>query len=57
MNAFVGPWYGYRYGYGYGYEYRSPITVGGWPLLHVCGGIDPQTLRPRVARGVMASCR
>jgi hypothetical protein len=52
MNAFIGPWYGYRYGYSY--EYRSAITIGGWPLLHVCGGIDPQTLRLRVARGVIA---
>jgi hypothetical protein len=24
------------------------------PLLHICGGIDPQTLRPRVATGVIA---
>ena len=52
MNAFIGPWYGYRFGYSY--EYRSAITIGGWPLLHVCGGIDPQTLRPRIARGVIA---
>jgi hypothetical protein len=39
---------------GYGYEYRSPITIGGWPLLHVCSGIDPVTLRPRIAKGVVA---
>jgi hypothetical protein len=52
MNAFIGPWYGYRHRYGY--EYRSAITIGGWPLLHICGGIDPQTLRLRVARGVIA---
>lgn len=38
----------------YGYEYRSPITVVGWPLIHVCAGVDPMTMRPRVARGVVA---
>ena len=38
----------------YGFEYRSAIAVGSWPLLHICGGIDPVTLRPRVAKGVIA---
>jgi hypothetical protein len=37
-----------------GFEYRSPITIGGWPLIHVCAGIDPVTMRPRVAKGVIA---
>ena len=37
-----------------GFEYRSPIEIGSWPLLHVCIGIDPTTLRPRVARGIIA---
>jgi hypothetical protein len=37
-----------------GFEYRSKASVGGWPLLHVCAGIDPATMRPRVARGVVA---
>lgn len=46
------PWYGY--GYGYSYEYKSSLAVGGWPLVHVCAGIDPVTMRPRIARGVVA---
>jgi hypothetical protein len=46
-------WLGYGY-YGYNYEYKSSLTIGGWPLVHVCAGIDPQTLRPRVAKGVIA---
>jgi hypothetical protein len=37
-----------------GFEYRSPIEIGGWPLLHVCAGLDPTTMRPRVARGIVA---
>jgi len=37
-----------------GYEYKSAATVGSWPLIHVCLGIDPVTTRPRVARGVVA---
>jgi len=45
-------WYGY--GFGYGYEYKSSTTIGGWPLMHVCAGIDPVTMRPKVARGIVA---
>jgi hypothetical protein len=26
----------------------------GWPLVHVCSGIDPVTMRLRVARGIVA---
>lgn len=37
-----------------GYEYRSSATVAGWPLIHVCAGVDPATMRPRVAKGVIA---
>jgi hypothetical protein len=37
-----------------GYEYRSAITIGGWPLVHVCAGVDPTTMRPRVAKGIIA---
>ena len=37
-----------------GYEYRSEATVAGWPLVHVCMGADPVTMRPRVAKGVIA---
>ena len=42
------------FGYGYSFEYKSSITIGGWPLLHVCGGMDPQTLAPRIAKGIIA---
>ena len=38
----------------YGFEYRSALTIGSWPLVHICGGIDPVTMRPRVAKGVIA---
>jgi hypothetical protein len=38
----------------YGFEYRSPVAVAGWPLIHVCAGIDPQTMRPKVAKGIIA---
>ena len=48
------PWYGYGFGYGYSYEYKSALSIAGWPLVHVCAGIDPVTMRPRVARGVIA---
>jgi hypothetical protein len=37
-----------------GFEYRSPMTIGSWPLIHICAGIDPVTMRPRVAKGVIA---
>ena len=38
----------------WGYEYRSQLEVLGWPLIHVAQGIDPETGRPRIARGVIA---
>jgi hypothetical protein len=45
----------YLYGWpGYGYEYKSSTTIGGWPIVHVCAGIDPVTMRPKVAKGVVA---
>jgi hypothetical protein len=40
--------------YGYGDEYKSSAAIGAWPLVHVCAGIDPVTMRPRIARGVVA---
>jgi len=52
MNAFTRP--RYVYGYGTGFDYKSSITVGGWPLVHVCAGVDPDTMRPRIAKGVIA---
>jgi hypothetical protein len=44
---------GYSRAY-WGYEYRSQLEVLGWPLIHIAQGIDPETGRPRVARGVIA---
>jgi hypothetical protein len=38
----------------FGFEYRSSATFAGWPLLHICTGIDPLTMRPKVARGLIA---
>lgn len=40
--------------YGFGYEYRSPTQILGLPLVHIAQGFDPQTMRPRVARGWIA---
>jgi hypothetical protein len=37
-----------------GYEYKSSASIGGWPLVHVCAGMDPVTMRPRIAKGVIA---
>ena len=37
-----------------GYEYRSETTIAGFPLVHIAQGIDPETGRPRVARGIIA---
>ena len=37
-----------------GFEYRSGAAIGNWPLIHVCLGMDPLTMRPRVAKGVVA---
>ena len=38
----------------FGFEYRSTATLAGLPLIHVCTGIDPATMRPRVAKGIVA---
>lgn len=48
------PRVGFAYAYGIGFDYKSSFTIGGWPLLHISTGIDPATLRPRVAKGVIA---
>jgi hypothetical protein len=37
-----------------GFEYRSRAEIAGWPLVHVCLGADAVTLRPKIARGVIA---
>jgi len=38
----------------WGYEYKSKRQVWGIPLVHIAHGIDPQTGRLRVARGIIA---
>ena len=48
------PWGWYGYGWYGSYEYKSATTIGGWPLVHVCAGIDPVTMQPKIARGVVA---
>jgi hypothetical protein len=47
-QAVVGP------GVYWGYEYRSSLEILGWPLIHIAQGFDPDTGRPRVARGIIA---
>jgi hypothetical protein len=38
----------------FGYEYRSQASIGDWPLVHICTGVNPTTMRPRVAKGIVA---
>ncbi len=38
----------------FGFEYRSEVSLGSLPFIHVCTGVDPVTRRPKVARGVIA---
>ncbi len=38
----------------WGFEWRTKAEVFGWPLVHVAIGRDPQTLKLRVARGIVA---
>ena len=42
------------YAYLQGYEYKSKRTLCGLPLIHVATGIDLQTGRSRVAKGIIA---
>ncbi len=37
-----------------GFEYRSAAAIGSWPLIHVCTGVDPITMRPKIAKGIIA---
>jgi hypothetical protein len=37
-----------------GREWRSKTELFGWPLVHVAHGIDPETGKPRVAKGIIA---
>jgi len=47
------PVYGYPYFF-WSYEYRSGIEMFGWPLIHIAQGVDPETGRLRVAKGIIA---
>lgn len=38
----------------YGHEYKSSKTLWGWPLVHIVQGMDPDTGRPRIAKGILA---
>ena len=35
-------------------EFRSKEEIGGWPLIHINIGANPETGRPLVAKGVVA---
>jgi len=37
-----------------GFEYRTAAAIGEWPIVHICMGVDAATMRPPVARGVIA---
>jgi hypothetical protein len=45
-SGFPGVWWGY--------EYRSSTRVLGLPLVHIAQGVDPETGRLRVAKGIIA---
>lgn len=38
----------------FGYEYKSKMKIFGMPLVHIAQGVDPQTGKPRVAKGFIA---
>jgi len=38
----------------WGYEYKSSTELLGLPLVHIAQGINPETGRPRVAKGIIA---
>jgi hypothetical protein len=38
----------------WGYEWRSQLELFGWPLIHIASGFDPETGRPRIAKGIIA---
>jgi len=40
--------------YMWGYEYQSSLKLFGWPLIHIAQGLNPETGRPRVAKGIIA---
>jgi hypothetical protein len=37
-----------------GLEYKSAAAIGSWPIIHICMGVDAVTMRPKVARGIIA---
>jgi hypothetical protein len=37
-----------------GFEFRSKEEISGWPLIHINIGTNPETGRPRVAKGLVA---
>jgi len=39
---------------GHSVDYRSKTTLFGLPLVHIADGVDPETGRVRVARGIIA---
>lgn len=41
-------------GFRVGYEYRSPISILGWPLIHIALGMNLKTGLPLVAKGIIA---
>ncbi len=38
----------------FGFEYRSAAEIGGWPVVHICTGVDPVTMKPKIAKGIIA---
>jgi predicted Ser/Thr protein kinase len=38
----------------FGYEYRSKTMILGWPLVHIATGVNPATMKKRVAKGWIA---
>lgn len=39
---------------GLGWEYKSSLEFFGLPLIHIASGVDPETGRPLVAKGIIA---
>src|SRR5258706_16113339 len=37
----------------FGREYKAAATIPGRPLVHICSGKDPVTMRPRAAKRVI----
>jgi predicted Ser/Thr protein kinase len=38
----------------FGYEFRSQTTLLGWPLVHIATGVNPATMKKRIAKGWIA---